>query len=388
MIYQIAYISYDNSNIELKERSSQILNDFIEGNEFDWNNECGEIIFVASGGSERHSIELTKSFEFITLLCHRQDNSYAATMEIAAFLRSIGKTVHIIDVFSENAYTEFIEIQNIYKALKNLRSEKAALIGEVSDWLIISDVDDRRIKEKFGIEIVRLPWNELGSHKDEFASEEFFNYFPDQEKIDLEETSKVYHLLQKGIVKHHLSAISVECFSMVKRDEVTACLPLAVFNTQNIVAACEGDMVSMIGKILIRSLTNQIPWQANIAEIKEDSILMAHCTAPLHMLRGFDITTHFETGLGTAIKGEIKAENVAAFRLNHQMDKYMLLKGEITERPSNNFACRTQIKFSTTKEQTLLLKNKSLGNHHLVFPVEQAPLLIKMMRVLGIERIV
>lgn len=386
--FQIAYISYDNDNKELKTRSTQILSDFLKDKAFEWNNDKGDIIFVASGGSEKHSINLSLDYNFVILLCHRQDNSYAATMEIAAYLRANSKKVSVIDVFAENALREFQNIQSIFSALQKLQTEKAALIGEVSDWLIISDVQDKNVKEKFGIEILRLPWSELGSHKNENISEEFFKYFPNQQRKDLEETSKVYNLLKKGIEMHQLSAISVECFSMVKRDEVTACLPLAVFNAQNKVAACEGDMVSMIGKIIIRSLTNQIPWQANIAEIKEGSILMAHCTAPLNMLTDFDVTTHFETGLGTAIRGNIEAEKVAAFRLNDKMDRYMLLEGKITDRPSHGFACRTQIEFSTTKDQTQLLKNKSLGNHHLVFPTEQAPLLIKMMEVLGIERVV
>lgn len=52
----------------------------------------------------------------------------------------------------------------------------------------------------------------------------------------------------------------------------------------------------------------------------------------------------------------------------------MLIEGEITATPSHPFACRTQIELSTTHYQTQLLKEKNLGNHHLVFPVDQAPL--------------
>lgn len=115
---------------------------------------------------------------------------------------------------------------------------------------------------------------------------------------------------------------------------------------------------------------------------------MAHCTAPLNAIKSFDVTTHFETGVGTAIKGTFEKEQKAIFRLNHKLDKYMLIEGEITETPFHSFACRTQIELTTTKDQTQLLKNNSLGNHHLVFSIEYVPHLIKMMEILDIERVV
>lgn len=387
MTQQLAYLSYNKDDKTLQQRSEEILKIFLNGNDFEWNSKAGQILFIASGGSEKGAVEITKDFKYITLLCHREENSFAATMEIAAYLRDQGKKARIIDIFADGALKEFNQALKVHQALESLRGQKAALIGEVSDWLIISDVEDQNIKNKLGIEIMRLPWDQIGRHQDKEVSSEFLRYFPDQKPEFLHETSKVYELLKDTIHKYNLSAISVECFSMVMRDQVTACLPLGVFNAQNTVAACEGDLVSMIGKMLIRAINNKIPWQANIAEIKEETILLAHCTAPLNAIKKFDITTHFETGVGTAIKGEFEKEQMVIFRLNNKLDKYMLIEGEITETPSHPFACRTQIELSTTPNQTLLLKEKSLGNHHLVFPAEQAPLLIKMMEVLGIDRV-
>jgi len=388
MNQELVYLSYNNNDKSLQQRSEKILNHFFKDQNYQWVPETGNILFIASGGSEKGAINGTKDFRYITLLCHREENSFAATMEIAAWLRNQGKKASIIDVFADKALEEFLQMQQVFKALDNLQGQKAALIGEVSDWLIVSDVEDKLVKEKLGIDIIRLPWEQIGDHKEKGVSESFLKYFPEQDPKLLFETSKVYSLLEESLEKNQVSAISVECFSMVKRDQVTACLPLAVFNAQNKVAACEGDMVSMIGKMLIRELSGNIPWQANIAEIKDETILLAHCTAPLNAIKSFDVTTHFETGVGTAIKGKFEKKRMAIFRLDNELNKYMLIDGEITETPSHPFACRTQIELTTTKDQTELLKNKSLGNHHLVFPVESAPLLIKMMEVLGIERIV
>lgn len=387
MNQELVYLSYNNDDKSLIQRSEEILDEFFKGQNYHWIQDSGNVLFIASGGSERKAVHVTRDFQFIILLCHREENSFAATLEIAAWLLDQGKKVSIIDVFAEGALNELLQVQQVFEALKKLKGQKAALIGEVSDWLIISDVEDKSIRNKLGIEIKRLPWEEIGNHQDTEVSNSFLKYFPEQKPEHLNATSRVYSLLKNAIEKYNLSAISVECFSMVMRDQVTACLPLSVLNAQNKVAACEGDMVSMIGKMLIRELTDKIPWQANVAEIKEEIILLAHCTAPLNAIKSFDVTTHFETGVGTAIKGKFAKDKKAVFRLNNGLDKYMLIEGEITETPAHSFACRTQIELSTSKDQTQLLKEKSLGNHHLVFPAEHVPLIIKMMGVLEIDRV-
>lgn len=387
MSYKIAYIAYSNDLI-LKDRSIEILNRFFEDFEYEITDEATDVIFVASGGSEQYAKALYNVRNNITLLCHRENNSFAAAIEIASYMRAEGKRVSLVDVFAPNALDEFIEVQKINKAIFSLVNQKAALIGEVSDWLIISDIDREIIKEKLGVVLLHLPWDSLDDYKDKAPSVRFNAHFPKHKPDLLAATSSVYSLLEEVITKHHLSAIGVECFSMVMRDKVTACLPLAVLNSNNTVAACEGDICSMIGKMIIRSLIDAIPWQANIAEIKEESILFAHCTAPLNLLSSFNITTHFETGVGTAIQGTFEKGKVGAFRVNSKLDKYMLLEGEIIDTPQHHFACRTQVEFKTSIEQTNLLMNASLGNHHLLFPAECIPLLTRMMAQLEIKRVV
>jgi len=387
MNYNIAYLSYNDSDKELKNRSVQILNDFFKSESYTIKKDEGQLLFIASGGSEHHAVQLTKEHQNIILLCHRESNSYAATIEIAAFLRAQNKRVSIIDVFAPNAFQEFDEIQKINQSLESLAQQKAALIGEVSDWLIISDVESQLVKEKLGIELKRFSWSKLANYQEKEPSPEFMKYFPEFNPKKLQETAKVYTLLEEFIKEKEISAISVECFSMVMRDKVTACLPLSVLNSKNIVAACEGDICSMLGKMLIRAITGEIPWMANVAEVKEEIILFAHCTAPLHLLKSFDITTHFETNVGTAIVGKFEKQKVGVFRVNNKLDKFMLLQGDIINTPDYNFACRTQIEFKTSKEQAKLLKEQSLGNHHLIFPVKYISILERLMQALEITRV-
>ncbi len=387
MNYNITYISYSTDDEDLKNRSLSILNEFFQKNEYEIQDEYAGILFVASGGSEQVAKDVVADKDNIIILCHREQNSFAATMEIASYFRSKGKRVSVIDVMSIDAFDEFKEVHQVVIALESLHGQRAAVIGEISSWLINSDIDNKLIGDKLGVEMLRLPWSQLGNHKSCDPSKELFSFFPDMEESKLAETAKVYRLLENIISEYGLDAFSLECFSMVQKDKVTACLPLAVMNTKNTVAACEGDVCSMIGSMLLKAISGVIPWQANVAEIKTESILFAHCTAPLMHLSSHNITTHYETDCGTAIQGKFNKGQYGAFRINNTLDKYMMLEGEIVDTPTHSFACRTQIDFSTSKEQTAILKNSSLGNHHLIFPANHIPVLIKLMEVLQVERV-
>ncbi len=385
MKHPITYLACDDSS-KLKNRSIEILDHFLgkENYSFAQDSAC---FFIASGGSEQYAVKLSERHSGLILLCHRESNSFAAAMEIGAYLRSKNKQVVVIDVFAENARGEFLDNLFLIQALNNLSNLRAAVIGEPSEWLINSTIEAVTLKNKLGIELINLPWQALDSYKDKAVSQSFLQFFPANEATKLQQTARVYSLLEETIFTHKLSAISVECFSLVQNNQVTACLPLAVLNTKNIVAACEGDVCSMIGKMLIKEIAGIIPWQANIAEINKDSILFAHCTAPLSFLKSFEVTTHFETGVGTAISGKIEQQSMAAFRLNKNLDKYMLLEGEIVDTPNHEFACRTQLVFKTSEQQCELLKNKALGNHHLLFPSRYVVLLQRFMKFLDIDQV-
>ncbi len=88
MTHKITYISYDNNDQELRNRSASILSNFFIDNEYQIVNDFKGVLFIASGGSEQFAAELTSKHNNIILLCHRENNSFAATIEIAAYLRA------------------------------------------------------------------------------------------------------------------------------------------------------------------------------------------------------------------------------------------------------------------------------------------------------------
>lgn len=193
--------------------------------------------------------------------------------------------------------------------------------------------------------------------------------------FNLEDSSRVYTLLQHIKKDKKLDAITVECFPLVRNLAVTACLALSKMNTEGLPAGCEGDIASITGKIIVKALTRQIPWMANVASIEKNSIFLAHCTIATNLVEVFNITTHFETNLGTSVQGRFKANEVTLFRINSELNKAFISRGEVIELPEKVDACRTQIKVHIPDEDRQKLKDNPLGNHHLVIPGDHSELL-------------
>ncbi|OQY05161.1 MAG: hypothetical protein B6I20_01780 [Bacteroidetes bacterium 4572_117] len=201
---------------------------------------------------------------FYLLIDSQHNNSYASATEVKAYLNERNIPSILLDEEKAETKTILNDFFTVKKALKSLKGKKLGLIGQVSDCLIFSDISSNILDEKFGIKLSVIPWSEL-THFSEFsASDSFFGTFSGETNIDLTQTGKVNELLRYTIKSRNLDAITVECFPMVLKDSVTACLPLAKLNNDGIPAGCEGDLTAIAGMMLCKELTGTIPWMANL----------------------------------------------------------------------------------------------------------------------------
>ncbi len=185
----------------------------------------------------------------------------------------------------------------------------------------------------------------------------------------------IYAFLMELIREQKLDALTLECFDMVNDHHVTACLSLALLNSKGFPSGCEGDLVSLAGIMLAKEVTGQIPWMANVASMNDNSVLFAHCTAPLDLLEDFTIDTHFETDKSAAIAGHVQPSEVTVFRMDEKLEKAFIAPGTILSRPGLLCACRTQTDIELHPEAIRQMKEAPLGNHHLILPGNQVELL-------------
>lgn len=343
-----------------------------------------EVLFVISGGSEQLAKQTVKPGAFYVLVSHEENNSNAAAFEIKAYLNQQGiESILLTNPGEIEAY--FSKYAAVKSAIEKLKGKRIGLIGNVSDWLIASGVEKENLREKLGMELTQIDWKNLTALEDAEVNVAFVEKFAYKSELEKENASKIYNILNACVAQEKLDALTVECFPLVRQKAVTACLALSHFNDLNVPAGCEGDLASIVGMLFSREVCGSIPWMANVARIDAESTLFAHCTIGTNLLNDYRVTTHFETGLGTAIQGVYAHNDITIFRLNSALNKAFVSTGKVLERPQYATACRTQIEVKIADEGYAKLRNNPLGNHHLVLPGNQTENLEMACRMLGIE---
>ncbi len=248
---------------------------------------------------------------------------------------------------------------------------KLGVIGKPSDWLIASDVDYKKANELFDIELVDIDIKELIDKTKSITTEApngLFNTSFNKKEID--KAYQIYLALKDIIFSYKLDGITVRCFDLLDTLHSTSCLAFALLNKEGYIATCEGDIPSMISMYIVRKVYNLPTFQANPSRIDVDNneIIFAHCTLPLSMCESYRFDTHYESGIGVGIKGELKEGHISIFKVSPDLTKYVLLGGEIKENLNESKLCRTQIVIKLNQDSDVkYFLQRPLANHHLIF---------------------
>lgn len=346
------------------------------------------LILVQSGGSENLFIKNFAQFkEPYYLLTYGVNNSLAASLEILAFLKNHnlkGEVLHGDTDYIRSRIKALAPIQTTKKGSANL-----GLIGRSSDWLISSDVDPKTALEKFDVNLVYIPIQELVDEYNKLDSFEIYDSLKDK-KFDPKEISKaerLYNAIKVLVKKYNLSGFTIRCFDLLGTLKTTACLALSHFNDEGIIATCEGDVPSMLGMYVAQKLLKESAFQCNPSRIdtKNNEILLAHCTIPCNICKSFVLDTHYESGIGVGIHGEVKEGNATIFRLNSALTECFVEEGTIKNNQYENKLCRTQIVCNFPKLDKIL--KTPLGNHELIILGHHKEALVKYFESVGIKLI-
>lgn len=342
------------------------------------------LILVQSGGSENVFKQIYHSLkEPYFLLTYGTNNSLAASLEILSFLHNLnleGEVLH----GSSDYLAKRLEIIN-QKAHKKLDTS-LGLIGRPSDWLIGFEMDTIDKANKFGMNFTFIPIEEVERTYQAIEDVKIDTHL-DFDKEALKDASKLYQAIKKIKDEYHLDALTIRCFDLLKSLRTTACLALAKLNDEKVVAACEGDVLSLIAMHIVNEVLGLTSFQANPSRIDvlNNIIILAHCTIPFSMCGKITLDTHFESGIGIGIHGEIKPQKATIFRLNAKLDKCFIEEGEILSNQYENDLCRTQIicKFNHLDK---ILKHP-LGNHEIIILGHHKQKLLSYLKQFNIEEI-
>ena len=326
-----------------------------------------DFIMVATGGVENlfKTIWSTGALKTTTLIADGRNNSLAASLEILSFLGEQGQEGRIIHGTNENIIQDIVETRLIASLPCNnngsglVEDTRIGLFGQPSDWLIASGVDYDYLREHFGITTVFIDLKRL---VDEIGK---------TEKSDMLAADKTYSAIKKICQEEKLDAMTIRCFDIVKACNTTSCLALARLNDEGIVAGCEGDMQTLMTMLLAKKLCNEPAFMANPSILTDKTSMFAHCTVPLSMCYKTNMRTHFESGIGVAVQGDLPLGDYTILKWGgRKLDKFFVTEAKAIKNEYSNHFCRTQITFDVNLKPYLL--KHTIGNHHVIIKGKHA----------------
>ena len=387
----------------------------------------GEIVNVAyilTGGTESLFIKLfgenLSRLGNIAIISDAYHNSLAASQEICTWLynngvqhRHIHIPLHSPDATLNRlptllcaespapqrcecnagvaAIREGTEAATADALVKALGGCTIGLIGEASPWLIASGIDKEALSERCGVSFREISIGTLADKylgyrelwKDHTLSagaraelDEVLCRFScslegDRTAENLSDAAIMYLALASICKEEHLDAVTVKCFDLLSSCKTTACLALALLNDNGIIAGCEGDIPSICTMLAIYKALGRPSFMANPASIDSDnlSIDFAHCTIPTAMVENCTLPSHFESGIGIGINGEVPLGNYTLCKLSGKtLERSLICNGRLVKGEYLSNRCRTQVRFIfETKTEFDAFCKARVGNHIILF---------------------
>ena len=288
----------------------------------------------------------------------------------------------------EAASTEATSTESLVKALGGCT---IGLIGEASPWLIASGIDKEALSERCGVSFREisigtladkyLGYRELWKNHtlsagaraelDEVLCRFSCSLEGDRTTEDLSDAAIMYLALASICKEEHLDAVTVKCFDLLSSCKTTACLALALLNDNGIIAGCEGDIPSICTMLAIYKALGRPSFMANPASIDSDnlSIDFAHCTIPTVMVESCTLPSHFESGIGIGINGELPLGNYTLCKLSGKtLERSLICNGRLVKGEYLSNRCRTQVRFIfESKAEFDAFSKARVGNHVILF---------------------
>ena len=333
------------------------------------------IYFIESGGSESEFLKIYDQLEEpIVLLSNGKNNSLPASLEIKTYINQRKKISLLLTGEVEQVAGGIRNASNVFSAIKALKGANLGVIGKPSDWLIASTVDYELAREKYGVNLIDIPMLELEIE----VKKKIIGDVPHLEQLQKKFKNKevfdgalyFYSALKRIVERYNLQGFTLRCFDLLGPYKNTACLAFGLLNEEGIVAACEGDVPSLLTMFFVKAISGMPSFQSNpsTVDFKNNTILFAHCTLPLNMTQKYTLTTHFESGLGIGIKGEMPLGKISVLKLAPSLksDESVGFSGTIKRNLSLPNYCRTQIEVEPDENVLFSIFKENFGNHLII----------------------
>lgn len=324
---------------------------------------ANQVVAVLTGGTEAQFVHLAEEGLInlnkpVYLMVSGHSNSLAASLEILSYIRQhkgVGKVMLSAD---DTELSEVCETASLTEApsetlLRNEKPLRLGVVGKPSDWLISSAVDYKEVLKRMNIELVDIDINEIKSLGE----------------VDpgMQGAEAIYARLKEIVEREKLQGVTLRCFDLLSTVKNTGCIALSKLNDEGIPASCEGDIPTLLTMMLCKRLTGELCFQVNPARIQPDGeMLFAHCTLPLGMTEKHEYTTHFESGIGVAIHGDLPVGDYTLVKMSGDLKRLLAVDVTLERCQFEANLCRTQVWIKATPEVAKYFLTSPIHNHHVL----------------------
>ena len=320
-----------------------------------------QVVAVLTGGTEAKFVQLVDEglidlSKPVYLMVSGHSNSLAASLEILSYIRQHKGTGKVMmhakdtDIPNEGEKVTIVPAEALLKSEKPLR---LGVVGYPSDWLISSGVDYAQVLKRMNCELVDIPIEEMTSLGE----------------VDpgMKGAEAIYARLKELVKKYDLQGVTLRCFDLLTTVKNTGCIALSKLNDEGIPAACEGDIPTLLTMMVVKRMTGELCFQVNPARIQANGeMLFAHCTLPLGMTEKHEYTTHFESGIGVAIHGDLPTGDYTLVKLSGDLQRMLAVDVELERCQFEQNLCRTQVWIKATPAVSQYFLTDPIHNHHVL----------------------
>ncbi len=319
------------------------------------------VLLVLSGGVSRTAVQLQLQLKAPTLIvCHGEDNSLPSALGVLE--RRLVERPTLVLTYdrrqTEDTARTLLRIINACRAAFKALNAKIAVLFEDSikvEW--ISFLKRTNIRIDFVREIV-------------YDTSSYDNF------ID-----SLVSSIEKIVTRREARGVTFDCFKLLREVRMTPCLAVAKLLDREIPVACECDLISLFGQVLLKEISPSLVRRsmiANIVNVDDEGkvVTVAHCTAPLSMGTRWELDKHFETGYPSGVRSYLPVgTRCVLFRVSSGFDSMFLSRGTVIRSVSELNDLRTCL---TRAQIELDFKMEHLlGNHHVLVLDENVALSLK-----------
>ena len=359
--------------------------------------EGATMVLVGSGGVEEMvKANIDRLPPYVVLIADGLKNSLAASLEILSWMRMNGRYGRVLHGPTSFIMQGIDDYAAAHSAITRLNGKRVGVIGKPSGWLIASNVDYAAMRERWGVEMVDIPLDEVvkgyeavTADEVQDITDEFISKAVGVKEPSRDEVVKAMRLYRsvKGIVeRNRLDAFTLNCFDLIPTTRTTGCVALALLNQQGIPAGCEGDEQTLLTMLAVQAATGEMTFMANPSKILDNAaheMVFAHCTIAPAMTDRYIVRDHYESLSGVAVEGIFDPMDMTVVKCGGRgMERYFISKAQLLECTTNPNMCRTQLHLRLDQPLDYFLE-RSIGNHHVIVRGDHADRLTVILRMLG-----